>query len=505
MTSPLRTKPRDIAAGAQRVAARARPIASASEALDIADLLAEVAHRWLEPADPIRRRALDKLETFSRQMWADAIDAMFSPITRGSLRTFVETELADISLRPPRVIGHVLARNAPAPAVQSIFCGLLTGSGQIVKAPLYDRRFAGLLVDSIAAVSPRLRKRMRILCWLGSLEELNAALAVACDTIVAFGHGETMESWRRIIASANPACQLVAHGPRTSVEIVELAGETNRWTELAERIAFDVAMYEQQGCLSPQQVFLCCEEASDGHDVSRCRGFAAVLGDALEAKARRWRPPERSIWSLTAIRRAREAHRMGRIADPSHGPWLPDELCGPANRFDWTLLSTLGPSPQLGPGGRTVFLTRVASAAAAVEAIEPLAPFIQGVAVEARDATVAQILRDRLHIPYVCKPGELQRPPFGWRNDGVPPLRSLCEQSCKKTGPRFREPGGDELNSCRAGHFGPTGGGGPIGAPVAGSNRIGPGGSAAPPTPAGPGPAPAGFFGVLGVTPAKLM
>jgi hypothetical protein len=182
-------------------------------------------------------------------------------------------------------------------------------------------------------------------------------------------------------------------------------------------------MYDQQGCLSPQQVYL----AGSDEQIS---GFVASLRDALGELAGRWTLSRGREFALkVAIRREREGARVRRAISGTGNEKRPfaeaaDSEQPRAGRFDFTLIGTEGTSPRLGPGGRTLYLTRVESLDAAVDAIAPLATHIQGVALGG-DERIARRVREELGVPYICHPGELQRPPFGWRNDGVPPLRSL--------------------------------------------------------------------------------
>lgn len=401
----------------------ARPAGSRDELIDRIGPLVEVARRWLAPAAPIRDEALSRLPhatPFPRAMWQAAVETIFQPITEQNLRRFIDCEMAgSAAFRFPELIGQVLAGNVPAAAAQTIFCGVLAGSAQIVKTASADQLFPVLLARSIAQVDSRLGQCLEVVHWPGESSAENLALAEAADLVVVFGQDETIEAWREL---ADRRCRLLAHGPRTALELIELPERETDWPGLAERIAFDIAMYDQQGCLSPQQIYLACGAEAAGR-------FAAVLGTALSEMASRWprQPgsgPDRLAGDL-AIRRAREAHRIRRMVEPDGGPWLADELSGPPDNFDWTLLSTSGPAMQIGPGGRTVFLTRVDSLDHAMAAVGSAAESIQGVAIESPIfARFAERLGE-LGIPYVCRPGQLQRPPFGWPNDNIRPLRSL--------------------------------------------------------------------------------
>ncbi|MCG3181375.1 MAG: hypothetical protein BIFFINMI_03762 [Phycisphaerae bacterium] len=408
--------PEIIARIAGDLRSRAAPADSADAMLARVGPLAEVTRRWLDDADPIRREALDHLpdrSPFSRAMWADALELMFAPVTAEALRALVRDEAGERPTPFP-LIGQVLAGNVPAPAVQAIFAACLAGASQIVKPASEDPLFPELLARSIAAASPELGGRIAVVRWPGASQRHNTALASAVDAVVAFGRGESITNWRSLCEQAGRP--LIVHGPRTSVEIIEL--EKNGPSPLlASAVARDAAMYDQQGCLSPQQVYV-------AGSADACVHFATDLAAALTELASRWPlSRRRDPGQLLTIRQLREAQRIRRLAsDEAARPWL---LAGGRDRFDWTLVGTVGASPQIGPGGRTLFLTRVASADAALRAIAPLAPHIQGVALSVADASIRRRLADELHIPYICAPGDLQRPPFGWLNDNIAALGSL--------------------------------------------------------------------------------
>lgn len=436
----------ELTALADRLRSVARPARSVDEVLARVEPLAEAAGRWLERDDPIRVEALRRLpgpdgqSPFAPAMWQAALEAMFAPITPQSLRQFVVEEFGDGRALEaggaafPRLIGQVLAGNVPAAAVQSIFCGALAGAGQIIKPAGEDRLFPELLARSIAAVDRTLGERIAVAYWPGQIApgaegegaELNAALAEAADLLIVFGQGPTIDAWRGLASrpAAGPGGRsepprFIPHGPRTSLELIELPAEESAWPALAERIAFDVAMYDQQGCLSPQQIYL----VAGRRHATR---FADRLGRALSRLARDWPMRLRPLEDRLAVRRAREANRIRRLVDPEHGPWLAPPLGGKEDCFDWTILAAAGDAMQLGPGLRTVFLSLVGSMRQALAAISPAAGVIQGVAVESDQFDRwADVLRTELHIPYVCRPGWLQRPPFGWPNDNLRPLASL--------------------------------------------------------------------------------
>src|SRR5690349_11469185 len=229
--------------------------------------LGRVVDRFLDPRSRHRREAIEALArtgTFSPPMVAHALDDAFQPLARGGLSRWLSAELGSAQTldRPmpgpggtrrrahgPEWMLQIYAGNVPTVPVLPIFSALLLKSALFAKTAAQEPLFAPLLARAIAEVDPDLGACMAIAWWKGGQAELDDVALGRAPAILAFG-GET--SINSIAHAANPAAVVVLHGPKVSLGYVG-AGAMRRGAlrTLAARAARDVALYDQQGCLSP--------------------------------------------------------------------------------------------------------------------------------------------------------------------------------------------------------------------------------------------------------------
>lgn len=156
----------------------------------------------------------------------------------------------------PRAILHILSGNTPHAAFQTILRGLLLGSHNLVKFPSGGlgkmEGFSDLLPAALASK-------------LECSRQLGEDWLRRAEAWVVFGSDATVAEFR---AKCPPQIPFQAHGHRISLEIV-LDDPGFESCALAAR---DVSLFEQQGCLSPQVVFV-------GGDAYR---YAAALAREME-------------------------------------------------------------------------------------------------------------------------------------------------------------------------------------------------------------------------------
>src|SRR6185437_11741895 len=102
-------------------------------------------------------------------------------------------------------------------------------------------------------------------------EDLARLMNDECDFVVALGDDASL-------ARVTGAARLFGFGSRTSGALISLAAPANLAT-LASALARDISLFEQQGCLSPHQIFI---EDGEGIDA---RDFARSLANALTSQA----------------------------------------------------------------------------------------------------------------------------------------------------------------------------------------------------------------------------
>src|SRR5262245_9949136 len=388
---------RDAPGGARAVSSTtdlARAVASARAAAarmarrprrDVARALAAAARRWC--ADRELREALPPQAGLSPPVVAAGLDAVARTLDADAMVALVERELG--SQRPTGgwLVGHVTASNVPALGVSAIVLTCLAGAAAVVKSGRADRLSAPAFHRALEAEDAELAGTIVTTYWSGGDAAAERGALATADVVICTGRDETVES----IAQRYPGA-VVAHGERTSLAVIGDAAIDD--ATVAERVARDVALHDQRGCLSPVAVHV----TGDAH------AFAERLVAALDALADVWPPGP-----LTTAERA--AHRS-LVAEAE---WAGADVLDGAGG---TVLVHDDPRPRPCPGRRTVWVHPLACLS---QAVQPGRVECVGVAGASVDI---EALR-RLGVSRVCDAGTMQRPRLSWPRGQHAPLRTL--------------------------------------------------------------------------------
>jgi hypothetical protein len=219
---------------------------------------------------------------------------------------------------------------------------------------------------------------------------------------------------------------VVLQGPKVSVAYVSSASLTRSGLGgLAGRAAYDVALYDQQGCLSPHAIYV-----QRGGEVGPA-AFAAALGQALE-ELRDGLP-----------RRALEAEHAARVQLYRAQAHFEEALESRGTRVltssqstDWTLVYEDGARFEPTPAYRTVRVHAVSGAEEVTEALAPAAHYIEAIGVEARGSERGKLAGAfaATGIPRVTALGSLQRPVLAGTHGGVHRLLPFLRWSTVELG-----------------------------------------------------------------------
>lgn len=419
-----------------------RPIAATIRSLD------RVVTRYLDPRSPQRRAAIDALGrtgTFSAPMVSQALDDAFQPLARSGLSRWLTAELGSARAldRPmpgpggtrrrahgPEWMLQIYAGNVPTVPVLPMFSALLLKSALLAKTAAQEPLFASLLAAAIAEVDPVLGECMAVVWWKGGQTELDRVALERAPAVLAFG-GETAIT--SIAHAARPGASVVLQGPKVSVGYIG-AGAMRRGAlqRLAARAAHDVALYDQQGCLSPHAYYV--ERGGMVAPVA----FAEALGAALDEAARRLPRREPAIAEAASVQLARAqaaleaaTGRVTRVLESERGT-------------EWTVIAEGGARFEPGPRHRVVRVHAVKDVEEFARAISGSEQYLEAIALEERGAR-----RDRLEtrlaalgVPRITAVGSLQRPtPLG-THGGVSRLLPFVRWTTveKGTAPRRAAP-----------------------------------------------------------------
>ena len=400
---------------------RRRPIG------EVLDVLGAVLDGWRDPNSSWRRDLEERLPSatgFSAPLVREGLRRALDGWTGAALRELVDRELGSIdaleSVSNRRASGFgttavLLAGSIPMPSLLALIAPLAVRSPVLAKAASRDPLTPLLVARSIAETDAELGGCIRIASFAAANEDCTRALFEA-DCVCATGSDATIAAVQSLV---KPPRRLVVDGHRVSIAAVVPPESAERRSDLAERLAIDIALWDQLGCLSPIAVFAVDPEPA--HATALAGSIAVALADA----EKNW--PRGSVDASTAhaIAQQRADAELRRAAGRAVAVHASDSTA-------WTVIVEDGPELRPAPLHRFIRIVPVADPEHLLDAIEPLARHLAAVAIEGfgeRTAGLADALAN-LGASRVCAPGSLQSPPLDWRHGGrgvLAPLARLTD------------------------------------------------------------------------------
>lgn len=381
--------------------------------------LGQVAERWLDPADPIRREAEERLAattglapvmlrqgltmTIRRvQGLPELLDQDLG--SREALDRFVVRGAGLRGVRSrawgPGLLTCVFAGNVPGVPAFDMALGLALKSAVLVRPATAEPVFPELFARSIAEADPLLGRCLAVTTW-GHEESWPYEQAGA---VLAYGSDASIGAIRRLVPEG---VRFVGHGHRISFAVIAREGAT---ADTARRLAYDVAMYDQQGCVSPHMAFV-----ERGGELSP-EAFAEACGAGLAELA-----PEMPRAKLTPA----EAMALRSVRDEAE--FTADAFFASQGDLGWAVIHSEEPTFLPSPLNRLLRTFAIGEIAEVAEVVEPYAPYLQTVAFagpEERREALGGLL-GWLGVSRLCPVGQAQDPGPLWRHDGRPTAGDL--------------------------------------------------------------------------------
>jgi hypothetical protein len=267
---------------------------------EIIDFLVEVGERlhlernpylqqcleYIAATNPLPRRVVENLYReapyyLNRQLLESMVESNFA--NRAALDGWVEqvdTYGSKLAVRafPPRIV-HMLAGNAPAGCIASIAQGALVKAVNLFKMPSSDPFTTVAVLRTMADVdaSHPVVRSMSAVYWQGGDEAIERTLyrPQYFDKIVAWGGGPAINN---VIKYLGPGIQLVSFDPKSSISMIgrEAFASEEAMDDVAERLAADTTVFNQEACLASRFAFV----EGDRADIEQ---FCAKLVDRLGA------------------------------------------------------------------------------------------------------------------------------------------------------------------------------------------------------------------------------
>jgi hypothetical protein len=424
-------------AGAEEIVQRLRDAREAlveRPAREIASVLGGVGARFLDPADELRREALELLPPtagVSPTMARAALDGMAADWRAERLERLLDVELAggaaldgfvsDRAGRRTRALGlpftvHVCAGTVPGVSVTSMIRALMVKSAVLLKPGRGDEVLPVLFRRGLVHADSALAAASAVLYWPGGRQEpVEQATLADADLVVVYGGDDAIRGIRGRVPGTTP---VVVYPHRVSFGVIgaEAVGG-GQADALAGAAARAVALFDQRGCVSPHLFYV----LGDGRAAAT---FAEALAGKLHELEAELPAGALEASSSSAVQQLRgtaellSASGQGRL-------WR-------GVGTSWTVV--LGSDGVFEPSclGRTVRVKPTPTVEALTQAVRPFRRHLQTVGVAGLDAATLSRLADELArlAPTRLTPLESAPwPPPWWHHDGSGPLTSLVRWS----------------------------------------------------------------------------
>lgn len=397
------------------------------------------ARRLLDPAEPARGEALAGLTAisgFSPAMAAHLLERAAQDWMQPALEQLIEVELGGAAAlesfvdRAPGIrsravappLGfHVFSGNVPGVSVTSMVRALLVRSAVFGKSAAGEPVLAPLFARLVGHADPVVGACLAVTYWPGGDEPREAAVLDHARLVVHYGGADAIASLRR---RAGPDVRIVEHGPRISFAIIGPAAVTSETggapgslaadADAAADLAQAVALFDQQGCVSPQIAFVVGSAESASAFAERVAGQLQRIHTVLPRGRL-----ERA--EAAAIRQTRTRAEFDASAGGGTRLWEGRDLA-------FTVIFSTGPGFDGSCLNRTLIVRNVADTDEVIECARPYAHFLQTVGVAGFTAQQRADLAARMAEIGVSRTTSIAAmpwPPATWHHDGRGPLNEL--------------------------------------------------------------------------------
>jgi hypothetical protein len=234
--------------------------------------------------NPLPRRVVENLYRqapyfLTRPLLESIVDSNFAD--REALDGWVERtdphgNKGAIRAFPPRMV-HMLAGNAPSGCISSIAQGALVKAVNIFKMPSSDPFTTVAVLRTMAEIDPDhpVVRSMSAVYWPGGDKTIEQTLyrPQYIDKIVAWGGGDAINN---VIKYLGPGLQLVSFDPKASISMIgrEAFETDDSIAEVADKLAEDTTVFNQEACLASRYAFVEGEQ-------DRIEAFCAELAERL--------------------------------------------------------------------------------------------------------------------------------------------------------------------------------------------------------------------------------
>ena len=397
------------------------------------DILDTAVARWLNPDDPIRKMAeaaLPAVTGLSGSMVRQSLDTLLKEYRKEALGKILDQSLGDRYLLDefrasprypgrlqkafgPRLTTHIMAGNIPGLGMIQLMTTLLTKSACLCKLPAEEPVTTALFARTLIEIEPPLADCIAIVFWKGGSRGATALEKTAfgrSELVTATGSDSSVSAVQKTLARYQKTpTRFIAYGHRVSLGLVGRDAIKGRGLQTTARLAaLDIAMLDQQGCLSPHLFYM---ETGGAHTPQE---FARAVAHELEQVQKEL--PRGTVDAPVSSR----IHRVRSLAEIKLSDNKEVVIHASETGTLWTVIYEADPVFTLSPLYRTVRIKPIGDLLQVIPLLEPWRQHLQAVGIatkQSRQKPLAEAL-GRSGVNRICPIGRMQQPPAGWSQDG---------------------------------------------------------------------------------------
>lgn len=394
--------------------------------MHIVDVLDKAARLWLDPSYHLRKIALEAIPLItglSREMVEKSIEIEQRSSLKKDIINALRSELSDPYFLDgfrssaggadrrsraigPDLIAAIFSGNIPALPHLSIMRALLVKSACLGKVASGEPVYAVLYARTIREIDPEMAKAIAVLNWKGGDKKIEKTLFSAADTIVAYGSEDSCNAIRQ---SAPPCVKVITHSHKLGFGIIAKNALKKKGIRgLAQKVAYDISMFDQQACLAPHIYFV-----EKGGEISPL-GFSEILAAALARMDKKLPRGRLGIEEASRINQLRGVYELKECSEDNI------KVFAPQDSTSWTVIyeriERFVPSCL----NRVIRVAPLDDIFEVIELIGPVSKYLQNVGV-AIDKKRERKLFDRLcalGVSRITGPGNMPTPSIMWHHDG---------------------------------------------------------------------------------------
>ncbi|MBB6049606.1 acyl-CoA reductase [Armatimonas rosea] len=304
-----------------------------------------------------------------------------------------------VELGKPGVLALILAGNTPLLAWPTLHYCVLLGIPVFIKQSRDETVWTRHFVETLTEIDAEVAALLHLDLFPGMVDERMLSLLTIADATIAYGSDETLEAlWPHLYWKP-----FLPFGHATSIGF--WCDGSSQYREGGEGFARDVLMYDQQGCLSPQTIFV---DWGNHGAISAGQLLAGELAKVVD---------DLKVPPVTDLAIAREVREVADIAR-----FTPTDYVIQDSHLRWTVI--YGTQPKILSHGTGHGIVRIVPT---YHRFMRHLPFILGslqgkvssVGVAGDMSQELGMALEAVGVSRICRAGEMQTPPLDWKNGGV--------------------------------------------------------------------------------------